>query len=130
MSDPSHHPRWLFRRGDQVAVTALVVVAFLATVIWWIAQGGSSGRLSEIDRGEPLTARFEVDINAADCPELMQVPGIGPTLAQRIVASRQTDGPFASPTDLRRVRGIGKKVFEQIRPYLRVAPNNSNAANP
>jgi competence protein ComEA len=121
MSDPSHHPGRLIRRGDQVAATALLVVAFLAMVIWWIAQGGSSGRLAELDRSEPLTARFEVDINAADWPELMQVPGIGPTLARRIVASRQTDGPFASPDDLRRVRGIGKKVFEQIRPYVRVA---------
>jgi competence protein ComEA len=130
MSDPSRHPRWLLRRGDQVAVVALVVVALLATVGWWIAQGGWRGRLTEIDQAEPLTAHFEVDINTADSPELMQLPGIGPTLAKRIVASRQTDGPFRSPDDLRRVPGIGKKVFAQIRPYLRVMPNSSNAAGP
>jgi competence protein ComEA len=126
MSDPSHHPRWLLRRGDRLAVAVLAVVAFLATVGWLIAQGGRSGRLSEFNQSEPLTVCFEVDINTADYPELMQLPGIGPTLAQRIVASRQTDGPFASPDDLRRVRGIGKKVFAQIRPYLRVAPGAPN----
>ena len=130
MSDPSRYPRWLLRRGDQVAVAGLVVVALLATVGWWIAQGGWSGRLAEIDQGEPLTVCFEVDINTADWPELMQLPGIGPKLAKRIVESRQTDGPFASPDDLRRMRGIGKKVFAQIRPYLRATPKSSNASGP
>jgi len=111
-------------------VAALAVVAILATFGWWIAQGGWSGRLTEINQGEPLTARFEVDINAADWSELVQLPGIGPTLARRIVESRQTDGPFATPDDLRRVRGIGKKVFEQIRPYLRVVPSSLNTPGP
>ena len=122
MSDPSHHPRWLLRRGDQVAVAALVVVALLAMVGWWIAHGGWSGRLIEIDQAEPLTARFEVDINTADWPELMQLPGIGPKLAQRIVESRQTDGPFADPDDLRRVQGIGQRSWSRFAPTCGPCP--------
>ena len=111
-------------------MAALVVVALGAMGGWWIARGGLGGRLIEIDQAQPLTARFQVDINKADWPELIQLPGIGQTLAKRIVASRQTVGPFRSPDDLRRVSGIGKKVFANIRPYLRVTPNGSNAAGP
>ncbi len=122
MSDPTRHPHWLLRRADQAAVAALVAAALAAMAGWWIAQGGWRGRLIEIDRAEQLTTRFEVDINAADWPELMQLPGIGETLARRIVESRKTSGPFASHDALRRVRGVGPKTLEQIRPYLRPIP--------
>jgi competence protein ComEA len=128
MPDPSPHPRWLLRRADQVAVAALVIVVLVAMGGWWITQGGWRGRLIEIDQASPLTAQFQVDINSADWPELMQLPGVGPTLAKRIVQSRQTAGPFADQDDLRRVRGIGPKTMEQIRPYLRPMPESANAA--
>ena len=110
-------------------MAALVVVALGAMGGWWIAQGGWGGRLIEIDRAEPRTARFQVDINRADWPELMQLPGIGPTLAKRIVESRLAAGPFADHDDLRRVRGIGPKTMEQIRPYLRPMPDSANVAS-
>ncbi len=128
MSDPSRHPRWLLRRADQVAVAALIASAAVAMAGWWAVHGGWQGRLIEIDRADPLAVHFEVDINAADWPELLQLPGIGPTLAHRIVESRQIGGPFADKDDLRRVRGIGPKTLEQIRPYLRAMPGRSNVA--
>ena len=111
-----------------MAVAALVVVALAAMAGWWIAQGGLGGRLIEIDQAEPLTASFQVDINTADWPELMQLPGIGQTLARRIIESRQKAGPFVDQEDLRRVRGIGPKTFERIRPYLRPMAKRSNVA--
>ena len=49
-------------------MAALVVVALAAMGGWWIAQGGWGGRLIEIDRAEPLTARFQVDINRPTGP--------------------------------------------------------------
>jgi competence protein ComEA len=128
MSDPSPHPRWLLRRADQIAVAALVASALVAMVGWWVVHGGWRGRLIEIDRADPLAVHFEVDINSADWPELIQLPGIGPTLAKRIVESRQTAGPFADNDDLRRVRGIGPKTLEGLRPYLRAMPGRSNVA--
>ena len=69
-----------------------------------------------------------MDINSADWPELLQLPGIGETLAHRIVESRQSRGPFADNDDLRRVRGIGPKTLEQIRPYLRPMPDSKSVA--
>jgi competence protein ComEA len=127
MSEPPRPPHWLLRRADQAAAAALVVAALAAMAGWWTAKGGCRGRLIEIDWAEPLAARFEVDVNAADWPELSQLPGIGETLARRIVESRQTSGPFADADDLRRIPGIGPKILAQIRPYLRPLPGRKAA---
>lgn len=60
-----------------------------------------------------------VDVNAATREELVAVPGIGETLAGRIVEFRSKNGPFQRVDDLLKVRGIGEKSLEKLRPYLR-----------
>ena len=98
---------------------ALLLLAALAGILsWWISQGGVQGRLIETERAPPQVAAFRVDVNTAQWPELSQLPGIGETLAQRIVQSRAVRGRFLDHQDLRRVRGIGPKTLERIRPYL------------
>ncbi len=72
----------------------------------------------EADQAPRNVAQFQIDINTTDLPELIQLPGIGDTLAQRIIDTRQTAGPFAELDDLRHVKGIGPKIMERIRPYL------------
>ncbi|HDJ30092.1 MAG TPA: helix-hairpin-helix domain-containing protein, partial [Candidatus Acetothermia bacterium] len=47
--------------------------------------------------------------------ELTRLPGIGETLAQRIVAYRQEHGPFRSVDELKNVPGIGEKTVEEIK---------------
>lgn len=59
-----------------------------------------------------------VDINHASVQELDTVPGIGPALAQRIVAFRKANGPFARVEDLTRVPGIGPKTLESMKDWL------------
>jgi competence protein ComEA len=61
-----------------------------------------------------------VNINRASAAELRNLPGIGPTLSQRIVEAR-AQRPFASVDELRRVRGIGPKTLEKLRPYARIS---------
>ena len=117
---------WLLRRADQAAVAVLVLAALSTALGWWVSEGGWHGRLIELDRAEPSVASFQVDLNTADWPELIQLPGIGPTLAERIVESRRTDGPFLDHDDLTRVSGIGPKKLEGVRPYLRPLPNTGN----
>ncbi|HET6887413.1 MAG TPA: helix-hairpin-helix domain-containing protein [Candidatus Udaeobacter sp.] len=55
-----------------------------------------------------------IDINAATEKELRMIPGIGPVMAGRIIASR----PFRSADDLKKVNGIGDKKYAKIRPYF------------
>jgi len=124
------NPRWLLRRADQAAVGGLVLLALGAMTVWWLSQGGWQGHLVEFERLAPRTARFEVDINHADWPELSQLPGLGESLARRIVESRQLEGPFVDHEELRRVRGIGPRTLERIKPFLRPMPETANVAGP
>ncbi|MCG6931829.1 MAG: helix-hairpin-helix domain-containing protein [Desulfofustis sp.] len=61
----------------------------------------------------------KIPVNSADSDLLQSIPGIGPQLAERIIAERKTSGPFASPDALRRVDGIGRKRVAQFQEHLR-----------
>ena len=63
-----------------------------------------------------------IKLNAASAAELEELPGIGQSLAARIVEYRQANGPFANVEDLRKVRGIGASLYAQIAPLVTVAP--------
>ena len=57
-----------------------------------------------------------IDINTASQEALESLPGIGPTMARRIIQGR----PYASVEDLLRVKGIGEARLEKLRPYITV----------
>ncbi|VTR76842.1 ComEA family DNA-binding protein [Cellulomonas hominis] len=61
-----------------------------------------------------------VDVNQADATQLQALPGIGPVLAERIVAWRTEHGAFAAVEDLQDVPGIGPAVLSRIRDRARV----------
>jgi competence protein ComEA len=96
--------------------------------VYWIVAGGPRGELIEIDRARPLTARFRVDVNEAQWPELAEVPGVGETLARRIVDSRHAAGRYADLEDLMRVQGIGPRTLERMRPFLLPMPDRDEVA--
>jgi competence protein ComEA len=118
----------LWRRADQGAVAALVACALVGMILYWFASGGHRGELIEIDRAEPLSALYLVDLNKADWPEFAELPNVGETLARRIVESRADAGPFADHDDLLRVRGIGPRTLERLKPYLLPLPNQDDVA--
>jgi competence protein ComEA len=65
------------------------------------------------------TARsVPVNVNTADYPELLRLPGIGPVLAGRIMAHRDHYGPFAAVDSLIRISGIGPAKLAKLRPLL------------
>ncbi len=70
--------------------------------------------------GATPTADVPLDLNAATAAQLDALPGVGPVLAQRIVAWRQQHGGFASPDQLRQVSGLGGKKGEALMPLVRV----------
>ena len=78
------------------------------------AQVGPSG-------SAPGDAVALVDLNRAGLAELDALPGIGPVLAGRILQHRDAHGPFREPEDLLAVPGIGPRLFERLRPRIRVS---------
>ena len=61
---------------------------------------------------------FPVDINTADLYTLTTLPGIGETLARRIVQYRETYGPFPQPEELLNVEGLGPGTLERLLDYV------------
>ncbi len=61
-----------------------------------------------------------VDLNTASSALLARVSGVGPTLAESIVAHRDANGPFATRRDLLKVARLGPKAFEQAAGFLRI----------
>ena len=79
------------------------------------ASGRRSGPTARAS--SPTTGR--IDVSRAGVEELQRLPGIGPALAERIVAARQ-EQMFTSVDDLVRVRGIGEATVERLRPLATV----------
>lgn len=60
----------------------------------------------------------DVNINTADKDLLTQLPGIGPVTADIIIQYRKDNGQFGSIEELTKVKGIGNKTLEKLKPYL------------
>jgi uncharacterized protein len=75
-----------------------------------------------------------VELNTASAPLLARVSGIGETLAKRIVEFRNQNGPFKTREELKRVRGLGEKIFQQSAGFLRIRagdePLDGSAVHP
>ncbi len=105
------------------ATTALALITsllFLLALARTVQDRATAARLGP---ARPVPGPLHhVDINHAQAAELALLPGVGPTLAQAILARRQTVGPFQSVADLTTVRGIGPGRLAQIAPYVVCGP--------
>ncbi len=72
------------------------------------------------DMGRTGGKDMRININKASVEKLVELPRVGQAVAKRIVLFREKNGPFKTLEDLKSVRGIGDKVFDQIRPRIRV----------
>jgi competence ComEA-like helix-hairpin-helix protein len=68
-----------------------------------------------------------LDLNLATADELQALPGIGPVLAERIVAYREAHGPFVKVEDVTRVPGIKEKTLAKVRPFVMIDQRRSPA---
>ncbi len=69
---------------------------------------------------EYVVNRVGVDVNTASKYLLMYISGVGKTLAENIVRYRQENGPFRSREDLKKIKLMGNKAFEQAAGFLRI----------
>ncbi|MHB1297765.1 MAG: ComEA family DNA-binding protein [Gemmatimonadaceae bacterium] len=67
---------------------------------------------------KPPLQPASVDMDRATVDELDRLPGIGPALAERIVADRTARGPFGSIDGLQRVKGVGPALAARMQPYV------------
>lgn len=127
-------------RKSEAAALVLTAAVVLGCAGWSAAAGGLGGDVSvEVLPGvsqsrsaeEPATAATAapataaegpVDINRAGAEELMTLKGVGEVLAGRIIDWRERNGPFRTPADLTRVKGIGPKLVEQNLERIRTEP--------
>ena len=83
---------------------------------------------------ESVVNRVGVDVNTASPALLTHIAGIGPRLAENLVAYRDANGPFRSRTALRDVTGLGPKAFEQAAGFMRIQggtePLDASAIHP
>ncbi|MFW5419608.1 ComEA family DNA-binding protein [Nocardiopsis sp. CNT-189] len=70
--------------------------------------------------GPPGAPAGPIDLNTATPEQLQELPGVGPVLAERIIAFRTRNGGFASVGQLRDVSGIGEKRFAELEPLVQV----------
>lgn len=99
---------------------ALLLASALAGIV---ANGAADRTPPGMER-----AALRLDLNSASRAELMLLPDVGEVLADAIIAERETtDGQpaFQSPADVDRVRGVGPRRIEKLRPHLRF-PQQSN----
>ena len=99
---------------------AAVFFGGMTTVHFTTHQTAESGyEVTTTGRREiPASTVEKVNLNTAGAAELASLPGIGETLAQRIVAYREENGRFTAPEDLMGVEGIGEKTINGLQDYV------------
>ena len=80
----------------------------------YISIDNKSGVIENVEFGDDI----KVNINKATITELTQLPGVGESLAKRIIEYRNINGKFKSIEDLKNVSGIGEKKLENLREYI------------
>jgi competence protein ComEA len=111
-------------RSAQVTVAFLlgVVVTLIGAQAWNSLRWSS--RPTDLERGTTLA--YRVDLNRAERAELLQLPGIGPALAERIEGRR----PYEHVHQLRDVAGIGPATYERLRPWVCVDEEEDGGDKP
>ncbi|MEO5826405.1 MAG: helix-hairpin-helix domain-containing protein [Gemmatimonadales bacterium] len=82
-----------------------------------------------VARAAPLGPAERIDVDRAGPDELARLPGIGPALARRIVADRESRGAFGTPAGLDRVSGVGPAMLARLAPHLRFSDHQTEASN-
>ena len=105
-----------FRKFFTVSLTMMAILTLLI-----INPAFAAGEKALIAKSSESVASMEkININQADAKTLTDLKGIGKDRAVKIIEYRETNGPFQKIEDIMKVKGIGKKIFEQNKDVLTV----------
>ncbi len=93
----------------RLAAKTLLIGLVLGLVVYPLASAQAAAKSGD-----------KININTASLEELQKLPRIGPQIAQRILDFRKENGNFKRIEDILKVRGIGEKVFEQLKDKITV----------
>ncbi len=105
---------------DGVDVSAELIDGQVICVASVQAESSQTKEMEKSAGKRKVAVSGPVNINTATVAELDRLPGIGPALAKQIVAYREANGRFSTVADIQRVKGIGKKKYEKMKPLIRV----------
>ena len=131
--------------GSVLAVGALVVtmggswatssIATAAPATPATTQPGAPVRTGTLDDPPPPAKKSnhkelagKLNLNGATEEQLMLLPTVGPSKAERIVTWRKKNGGFKRVADLRRVKGFGYRTFKKLEPFLDIKGDTTLAA--
>uniref|UniRef100_A0A7C2PGZ8 Helix-hairpin-helix domain-containing protein n=1 Tax=Schlesneria paludicola TaxID=360056 RepID=A0A7C2PGZ8_9PLAN len=109
---------WGLSRGDRWFLSVMLAVLAGLLAMHYRRDAARESEPVAVVRPQSPDYVFQLDPNTATWVEWTQLDGIGGTLAKRIVAHREEHGPFRTPEDLGRVKGIGPKTLDKMRPHL------------
>ena len=116
-------------RGIEEGDAALRCLHVIRTDVLRDATGFARGHLGladVVEQGRPsqnssrIVGQGRLNVNRANESELDGLPGVGPVLAQRIIAYRTEHGNFGTVEDLQKVAGIGPAKFSELRTFVTV----------
>jgi len=136
---------FLAKHLTTLAALALLVVAMGGTWQTAAAAPGTSSVLTPKTSVMPMPGGDDFDrptakksshkdlagklnLNTASEDQLMLLPTVGPSKAERIVTWRKKNGGFKRTADLRRVKGFGYKTFKRLEPYIDIKGDTTLAA--
>jgi competence protein ComEA len=87
---------------------------FLAAALLTVA-GAAAARAADVP---DVAAGKKININQASATQLALLPRVGAKAAERIVEYRKAHGTFAQAEELMEVKGVGEKLFTELKPYI------------
>lgn len=109
-------------KGERFIILFLLVVLLmgLSAVLYQKSNSIIDVRIRAFDySGEPAGIK-KININDADESTLMRLPGIGKSTARRIAEYRDTEGPFRSVEEIKKIKGIKDNLFNKIKDKIAV----------